>query len=131
MDVRSGLRSLDNCRKSWSRGPGLNRGPVDYESTALPTELPRLGVNHSSIARKNLSNAVAREVAARNGYRENGNISQPIPIATKRNIRNAHAKYFARSTVSRLDRKAKVTDTTNAKKVKASKCVSPEKSTFI
>ena len=109
----------------------MNRGPVDYESTALPTELPRLGVIHSSIARKKLSNAVAQEVAARNGYRENGNISQPIPIATKRNIRNAHAKYFARSTVPRLDRKAKVTDTTNAKKVKASKCVRPEKSTFI
>src|SRR6267378_8205871 len=103
----------------------------NYESTALPTELPRLSVFHSSIARKNLSNAVAQEVAARNGYRENGNISQPIPIATKRNIRNAHAKYFARSTVPRLDRKAKVTDTTNAKKVKASKCVRPEKSTFI
>src|SRR6266446_1822856 len=117
---------LNGLEKRWSRGPDLNRGPVDYESTALPTELPRLGVIHSSIARKKLSNAVAQ-----NGYRENGNISQPIPIATKRNIRNAHAKYFARSTVSRLDRKAKVTDTTNAKKVKASKCVRPEKSTFI
>jgi hypothetical protein len=25
----------------WSRGPDLNRGPADYESAALPTELPR------------------------------------------------------------------------------------------
>src|SRR5882762_821850 len=111
MDVRSRLRSSDNCRKNWSRGPDLNRGPVDYESTALPTELPRLGVIHSSIAWKKLSNAAVK-AAARNGYRENGNISQPIPIATKRNIRNAHPKYFARSNAPRLDRKAKVADTT-------------------
>jgi hypothetical protein len=27
--------------KRWSRDPDLNRRPVDYESTALPTELPR------------------------------------------------------------------------------------------
>jgi hypothetical protein len=27
--------------RSWSRRPDLNRGPVDYESTALPTELRR------------------------------------------------------------------------------------------
>src|SRR5258707_599839 len=95
---------LNGLEKRWSRGPDLNRGPVDYESTALPTELPRLGVIHSSIARKKLSNAVAQEVAARNGYRENGNISQPIPIATKRNIRNAHAKYFPHSRSSRCPR---------------------------
>src|SRR6266853_1224241 len=122
---------LNGLEKRWSRGPDLNRGPVDYESTALPTELPRLRVIHSSIARKKLSNVAAEDVAARNSYRENGNISQPIPIATKMNIRNAHAKYFARSTVPRLDRKAKVAETTSAKKVKASKCVRPEKSTFI
>src|SRR5258706_4347253 len=97
------MQQSNLSERGWSRGPDLNRGPVDYESTALPTELPRLGVIHSSIARKKLSNAVVEEGAARNGYRENGNISQPIPIATQRNIRNAHAKYFARSTVSRLD----------------------------
>lgn len=28
--------------KSWSRGADLNRRPADYESAALPTELPRL-----------------------------------------------------------------------------------------
>jgi hypothetical protein len=28
-------------RMKWSRGPDLNRGPADYESAALPTELPR------------------------------------------------------------------------------------------
>ena len=30
-----------NVRNDWSRRPDLNRGPVDYESTALPTELRR------------------------------------------------------------------------------------------
>ncbi len=96
----------------------MNRGPVDYESTALPTELPRLRVIHSSIARKKLSNA-AVESAARNDYCENGYISQPIPMATKRNARNAHAKYFARSDAPRLDRNAKLTDTASAKNAKA------------
>ncbi len=28
-------------KDGWSRGPDLNRGPADYESAALPTELPR------------------------------------------------------------------------------------------
>src|ERR1700730_10053737 len=102
----------------WSRGPDLNRGPVDYESTALPTELPRLGVIHSSIARKKLSNAVVR-AAARNDYCEKGYISQPIPIATSRNARKAKAKYFARSTVSCLDRNANVADTARAKSARA------------
>ena len=102
----------------WSRGPDLNRGPVDYESTALPTELPRLRVIYCSIARKKLSNA-AVQAAAKNAYRENGYISQPIPMATKRNVRNAQAKYFARSTAPRLERNAKVADTTKAKNTKA------------
>lgn len=30
-----------NCRVSWSQHPDLNRGPADYESAALPTELCR------------------------------------------------------------------------------------------
>src|ERR1700687_1442414 len=50
---------LNGLENRWSRGPDLNRGPVDYESTALPTELPRLRVIHSSIAWKKLSNMVA------------------------------------------------------------------------
>ena len=108
----------------------MNRGPVDYESTALPTELPRLGVIHSSIAWKKLSNAAVK-AAARNDYCEKGYISQPIPIATRRNARNAHAKYFARSTAPRLDRYANVSDTTSEKSVRASKCVSPETNEFI
>src|ERR1700731_2904956 len=108
---------LNGLEKRWSRGPDLNRGPVDYESTALPTELPRLGVIHCSIARKKLSNAAVR-AAARNAYRENGNISQPIPMATRRNVRNAQAKYFARSVAPRLDRNAKVSDTMKAKNTK-------------
>ncbi len=29
-------------RRYWSRGADLNRRPADYESAALPTELPRL-----------------------------------------------------------------------------------------
>src|SRR5712672_1267767 len=118
MDVRSRLRSSDNCRKSWSRGPDLNRGPVDYESTALPTELPRLGVIHSSIAWKKLSNAAVK-AAARNNYCEKGYISQPIPIATRRNARKAHAKYFARSAAPRLDRNANVRDTASEKSARA------------
>src|ERR1700680_1532234 len=105
---------FNGLEKRWSRGPDLNRGPVDYESTALPTELPRPRVIHSSIVRKKLSNT-AMWVAARNDYRENGYITQPLPIATKRNARNAHAKYLARSVVPRLDRNAKVADTTSAK----------------
>src|ERR1700674_3443193 len=109
---------LNGLENRWSRGPDLNRGPVDYESTALPPELPRLRVIHSSSARKKLSNA-AVEVAARNDYRENGYITQPIPIATKRNASNAQAKYFARSIAPRLDRNANVADTTRAKNAKA------------
>src|SRR5258706_9432540 len=108
------LRLSNVSERVWSRGPDLNRGPVDYESTALPTELPRLGVIHSSIAWKKLSNA-AMKVAARNDYCEKGYISQPIPIATARNARKAQAKYFARSTAPRLDRNANVRDTASEK----------------
>src|ERR1700676_405510 len=121
---------FNRLEKRWSRGPDLNRGPVDYESTALPTELPRLGVIHSSIARKKLSNA-AGGVAARNTYCEKGYISQPIAIATSRNARKAHAKYFARSTAPRLDRNANVADTASENSAKASKCVSPANNAFI
>ena len=96
----------------------MNRGPVDYESTALPTELPRLGVIHSSIARKKLSNA-AMKYGERKTYCVNGYMSQPMPIATTRKATNAHTIYCTRSDVSRLDRNAKVTDTTSAKKVNA------------
>jgi hypothetical protein len=32
---------LDAQENRWSRSPDLNRRPVDYESTALPTELLR------------------------------------------------------------------------------------------
>src|SRR5580692_263556 len=39
----------------WSRGPDLNRGPADYESAALPTELPRRLLD-SNIGAKKLSN---------------------------------------------------------------------------
>src|ERR1700719_4995942 len=109
---------LKELQERWSRGPDLNRGPVDYESTALPTELPRLRVIHSSIARKKLSNAAVR-AAAKNAYRENGYISQPIPIATRRNVRNAHNIYFTRSDVSRFERNANVMDTTSAKNASA------------
>jgi len=56
------------------------------------------------------------EGCCENAYLENGYISQPIPIATRRNVRNAHAKYFARSAAPRLERNAKVKDTTKAKK---------------
>ena len=41
--------------KEWSRGPDLNRGPADYESAALPTELPRR-LFDCNIRGKNLSN---------------------------------------------------------------------------
>src|SRR6202050_605973 len=33
-----------HLQKVWSRGPELNRRPDDYESSALPAELPRLSV---------------------------------------------------------------------------------------
>jgi hypothetical protein len=52
-------RMTNRLEKRWSRGPDLNRGPVDYESTALPTELPRPSAIHSSIAWKIVSNACA------------------------------------------------------------------------
>jgi hypothetical protein len=48
-------------------------------------------------------------------YWENGYISQPIPMATARNIASAHRIYFARSVVPFLDRKANNTETTTAK----------------
>jgi hypothetical protein len=96
----------------------LNRGPVDYESTALPTELPRLCVIHFSIVRKKLSNT-GMEGDSRSDYRENGYISQPIPIATRRKARNDHKTYFARSGAFCFDRNANVTDTTNAKNASA------------
>src|SRR5581483_11506041 len=35
------LGSNPGKTRNWSRGPDLNRGPADYESAALPTELPR------------------------------------------------------------------------------------------
>ena len=91
--------------KEWSRGPDLNRGPVDYESTALPTELPRPWVIHSSIAWKKVSNA-AMTAATRIGYWENGYISQPIPNATKRKAKKAQRAYRVRSNVVCLDKNA-------------------------
>jgi integrase len=36
-----GVRRSASGENPWSRRPDLNRGPVDYESTALPTELRR------------------------------------------------------------------------------------------
>jgi hypothetical protein len=56
LDCAKSVEKLSSCRarqdserlvfkrKSWSRGPGLNRGPTVYETVALPTELPRLCV---------------------------------------------------------------------------------------
>ena len=96
----------------------MNRGPVDYESTALPTELPRLRIIHSSIARKKLSNA-GIQADTRSGYRESGYISQPIPTAISRNAKNAHRIYFTRSEALFFERNANVTDTATAKNNKA------------
>jgi hypothetical protein len=62
---------LKQLQERWSRGPDLNRGPVDYESTALPTELPRPNELQCSIQRKKLSNHdrrnVSRPVISRTG----------------------------------------------------------------
>src|SRR5580704_5658499 len=54
-------------------------------------------------------------------YCEKGYISQPIPTATSRKARNAHRVYFARSVISRLERNAKVSETTSAKNKRAPK----------
>src|SRR5487761_384277 len=40
--------SPGRSQERWSRGADLNRRPADYESAALPTELPRL--NHFNLA---------------------------------------------------------------------------------
>src|SRR5487761_26730 len=40
--------SPGRSQERWSRGADLNRRPADYESAALPTELPRL--NHLNLA---------------------------------------------------------------------------------
>jgi hypothetical protein len=106
--------TVEGEMRRWSRGPDLNRGPVDYESTALPTELPRPRVIHSSIALKKVSNAVM-DRGAKEGYCENGYISQPIPTATSKNARNAHKTYLVRSEAPRLERNANVSDTNRAK----------------
>jgi hypothetical protein len=46
-----------HLQKVWSRGPELNRRPDDYESSALPAELPRLRASQCNIQRKSESNA--------------------------------------------------------------------------
>src|SRR5271155_2581640 len=51
-------------RDGWSRGPDLNRGPADYESAALPTELPRRLLD-CNIGAKKLSNFGREMCAAR------------------------------------------------------------------
>ena len=102
----------------------MNWGPVDYESTALPTELPRLRVNHSSIGRKKLSNTRLGK-GARRGYREKGYISHPMPTATSKKATKAHAVYFTRSMEPRLERNANVTETVRAKNTSAPKWVTP------
>jgi hypothetical protein len=75
-------------------------------------------VIHSSIGLKKLSNA-GLALDARIGYREKGYISHPIPTATSRKARNAHAIYFVRSKTPRTERNANVTDTPRAKNTKA------------
>jgi len=57
------------------------------------------------------------------GYWEKGYISQPIPTATKMKARKAHSVYFMRSRSVRLERNAKVIDTTSAKNIIAPKWV--------
>src|ERR1700730_480016 len=56
-------------------------------------------------------------------YCEKGYINQPTPIATSRKARNAHRVYFARSVAPRLERNAKVMETTRAKNNSAPKWV--------
>src|SRR5690242_16297393 len=48
--MASGARCLASVRDFWSRHSDSNRGPADYESAALPTELRRLAgkTHHSS-----------------------------------------------------------------------------------
>ena len=46
---RSGRENRRNFAEIWSRRSDLNRGPADYESAALPTELRRHGAGKRSI----------------------------------------------------------------------------------
>src|SRR6202043_968705 len=75
--------------------------------------------------------AIRMSVEREGSYCEKGYISQPIPIATSRKARNAHRVYFTRSVVPRLERNAKVRDTTSAKNNSAPKWLRLPNKTFI
>ena len=45
------VRSIKSgCSEEWCRNAESNRGPTDYESVALPTELSRQGWHYSLVA---------------------------------------------------------------------------------
>ncbi len=60
-------------RRYWSRGADLNRRPADYESAALPTELPRRKLNLTSQGKG--VKRVVRSVYMRCAYAKMGMIS--------------------------------------------------------
>ena len=98
------------CIRKWSRESGLNRRPVDYESTALPLSYLGPFINDSirakflSIERRKRSSIRswrARPVAALAGYREKGYIAQPIPTPISKKRKSDHRMYLTRSLVRR------------------------------
>ncbi len=93
----------------------MNRGPADYESAALPTELPRRCIE-CNIAAKNLSNIGPnefrtdrarhdwQEIAARIAsslQRDIGYISQATPTLITTNNVSDHSVYLIQPDVVR------------------------------
>src|SRR5580692_642137 len=110
----------------WSRGPDLNRGPADYESAALPTELPRRLLD-CNIGAKKLSNfgrivCAAQERPGSGPFlrvhgiiqRDIGYISQATPRPTSTNNANDHRTYLTPPARVRCERHASANETSSA-----------------
>jgi hypothetical protein len=105
----------------------LNRGPADYESAALPTELPRR-LFDCNIGGKKLSNFgrvvytadVHHRPTARslrycgNAQREMGYISHATPTPTRTNSANDHNAYLTPPGLARCVKHASATETSSA-----------------
>jgi hypothetical protein len=134
------LTSKAAFKNIWSRGPDLNRGPADYESAALPTELPRR-LFDCNIRGKKLSNfgrsscaALARTANAPRAsrrmrrreilQREMGYISHATPTPTSTNSANDHTAYLTPSELERCVRQASTSETSSANNSMAPKWLS-------
>ena len=79
-------RGAGGFAKTWSRGADLNRRPADYESAALPTELPRLrdlnlALPRASVKRQAdlMREAVHQPTDCDRNYREEDEVKQGAP----------------------------------------------------